>query len=283
MISSLPGEETYVRARVHRGGVMFETYSTNRMTGDPSSLGSRTIAQVLAGDVPTLVPPDLLAEIQDEVRDRPPDDGPNALAPDGYTRLGRAVIDGDRAEVTRLIAAGADLDDDGAHFLDTPLMLALRGRRVEIMQELLAAGADPSKVDLEHGFGGLPGPHLAFIKPLVDAGAPVTGGVIVKAVNYKDRECLELFYAKKPYVRTALKKLIAAVRSIGEANDAIDHGARESADEMYASAPEKVRHAWLISPVELGQMFRHLEMTMSEGKFDTSRWYELVEQFEAVL
>ena len=59
-------------------------------------------------------------------------------------RLHDAIREGDQDAVRRLIAEGADVNGFDTSLYETPLMAALRHRRLEILVSLLAAGADPS-------------------------------------------------------------------------------------------------------------------------------------------
>lgn len=62
---------------------------------------------------------------------------------EAQTGLLEAAVSGDLAAVTRLIAAGADLDQrDGQR--QTPLLLAVAGNHVAVAKALLAAGASPN-------------------------------------------------------------------------------------------------------------------------------------------
>ncbi len=80
-------------------------------------------------------------------------------------------------------------------------------------------------------------------------------------------------------VREALQGLLAAVKSIGDANDAVDHGAHESADAIYASAPVRAREAWALAPDVLSRLLP----SMPAGHFATSRWTQYADAIEAVL
>lgn len=59
-------------------------------------------------------------------------------------RLDAAIRADDRDEVDRLIAAGADVDALDLASFQTPLMTAVELGRLDILVELLAAGADPT-------------------------------------------------------------------------------------------------------------------------------------------
>jgi ankyrin repeat protein len=59
-------------------------------------------------------------------------------------RLHDAIEAGDLALVRRLLAEGADVNGFDTAFFETPLMAALRHRRLEILEALLQAGADPA-------------------------------------------------------------------------------------------------------------------------------------------
>jgi ankyrin repeat protein len=59
-------------------------------------------------------------------------------------RLHDAIQGGDEDEVHRLIAEGADVNGLDTELYETPLMTALRYRRLEILVSLLKAGANPS-------------------------------------------------------------------------------------------------------------------------------------------
>jgi len=59
-------------------------------------------------------------------------------------RLHEAVREGDQDAVRRLVAEGADVNGFDTDRYETPLMAALRHRRLEILVSLLEAGADPS-------------------------------------------------------------------------------------------------------------------------------------------
>ncbi len=59
-------------------------------------------------------------------------------------RLHDAIEAGDLALVRRLLAEGADVNGFDTAFYETPLMAALRHRRLEILEALLQAGANPA-------------------------------------------------------------------------------------------------------------------------------------------
>ena len=59
-------------------------------------------------------------------------------------RLHEAIRDGDQDAVRSLIAEGADVNGFDTDLYETPLMAALRHRRLDILVSLLEAGADPS-------------------------------------------------------------------------------------------------------------------------------------------
>ncbi len=59
-------------------------------------------------------------------------------------RLHEAIEAGNLEAVRRLIAEGADVNGFDTDFYETPLMAALRHRRLEILVALLQAGADPA-------------------------------------------------------------------------------------------------------------------------------------------
>lgn len=59
-------------------------------------------------------------------------------------RLHGAIRQGDQESIRRLIAEGADVNGLDTDLYETPLMTALRHRRLEILVSLLEAGADPS-------------------------------------------------------------------------------------------------------------------------------------------
>ena len=59
-------------------------------------------------------------------------------------RLHDAIREGGQDAVSRLIAEGADVNGFDTDLYETPLMAALRHRRLEILVSLLAAGADPT-------------------------------------------------------------------------------------------------------------------------------------------
>jgi ankyrin repeat protein len=59
-------------------------------------------------------------------------------------QLHEAIREGDEVAVRRLLAEGADVNGFDTAFYETPLMAALRHRRLEILVSLLAAGADPT-------------------------------------------------------------------------------------------------------------------------------------------
>jgi ankyrin repeat protein len=58
--------------------------------------------------------------------------------------LHQAIRDGDDAEIARCIAGGADVNAADTDLYETPLMAALRYRRMEALAKLLEAGADPT-------------------------------------------------------------------------------------------------------------------------------------------
>ncbi len=59
-------------------------------------------------------------------------------------RLHDAIREGDQDAVSRLIAQGADVNGFDTELYETPLMAAVRHRRLDILVSLLAAGADPA-------------------------------------------------------------------------------------------------------------------------------------------
>jgi ankyrin repeat protein len=59
-------------------------------------------------------------------------------------RLHESIQEGDQESVRRLIEEGVDVNGFDTDFYETPLMAALKHRRLEILVSLLEAGADPS-------------------------------------------------------------------------------------------------------------------------------------------
>jgi uncharacterized protein len=59
-------------------------------------------------------------------------------------RLHAAIEQGDQQAVRRLIAEGADVNGFDTEFYETPLMAAIRYRRMEILEALVRAGANPA-------------------------------------------------------------------------------------------------------------------------------------------
>jgi ankyrin repeat protein len=59
-------------------------------------------------------------------------------------QLHKAIEKGDLEAVRRLLAEGADVDGFDTEFYETPLMAALRHRRLEILEALVQAGANPA-------------------------------------------------------------------------------------------------------------------------------------------
>lgn len=224
------GEQCWVEATVHRGGVCFVEITTNPNYGGPAGMGSRTHAQVLAGDVPPGLPPSFVEELQAYVRTLPPDDGPDAWDARGLPLLVVAAAKGDRAEVARLLDAGATIDALGLEPTYGPALAvaAMRGHR-DVVADLIARGALPATT------------------------------------------------------KAALEALLAAVRSIGDANDAADHGAHESSDAIYASAPARARDAWALAPSALARLLPDLAQELSTGAFDTSRWFTFAQRIERLL
>ena len=87
------------------------------------------------------------------------------------------------------------------------------------------------------------------------------------------------------YIRTlvaALEALLAAVRTVGDANDAADHNCNAAADRLIAAAPDRAREAWALAPDALGRVLPMLA-PLGAGTFDTSRWYDIANRIEQVL
>lgn len=89
------------------------------------------------------------------------------------------------------------------------------------------------------------------------------------------------------YVRTlvaALEALLAAVRSIGDAMDAADHGQPEAAARIDAAAPARTREAWALAPDALARVLpEDLVAPLSTGTFELMRWYEIASRIESLL
>lgn len=66
---------------------------------------------------------------------------------DGLTPLMRAAARGDAAQVTALLAGGAEVDAAHAELRLTPLMFAAYGGHDGVVQQLLAKGAKPNLKD----------------------------------------------------------------------------------------------------------------------------------------
>ena len=111
----------------------------------------------------------------------------------GHTALGVATVQGDVEMVNILLAAGAEVDKVGVasqHLKDkhsylydtTPLISAARHRRKDVLEALLAAGADVNGVD-EYGNTALGEAALNRRKDLVDI--LIAAGADVDRPNYK--------------------------------------------------------------------------------------------------
>lgn len=92
-------------------------------------------------------------------------------------RLMAAVIDGDTAEVRRLLAAGAAVDErfpvvNGFNDAHTPLLVAARDGHTEIASALLAAGADVNATEPTFGAVAL---HKAVYNGHVDLTRLIAG------------------------------------------------------------------------------------------------------------
>lgn len=89
------------------------------------------------------------------------------------------------------------------------------------------------------------------------------------------------------YVRTlvaALEALLAAVRSIGDSNDAFDHGQGDAAARILAAAPARTREAWALASDALERVIpEELVKSLSTGSYDPGLWYELANQIELAL
>lgn len=103
---------------------------------------------------------------------------PSAIETARYAGLFAAAARGDAAEITRLAAAGGDLEARDGH-RRTPLHVAAHASRADAMRALVKAGADPNalehdRYDIESIVLGDGGPrHRATLGALVDAGASV--------------------------------------------------------------------------------------------------------------
>lgn len=238
--------------------------TTNPNFGGTHSMGSRTFAQVLAGDVPDDVPADMLAELQDAVRAMSVDDGPDAWDAEGNPRLVVAVRAKDKAAVERLLAAGADVNAPGAYGR-TALQAAAEDRNQELVDLLVAAGARADAIKLTDLFSWR-FKHGDLVKALLAAGARVTGAEIEKASNCEDRASLELFLAARADIRAALEALLAAVTSIG--ND----------------APARCRAAWAMAPNDDLTLALHYQAPeLSAGTVELSKRHSYVEAIEKLL
>ncbi len=95
----------------------------------------------------------------------------------------------------------------------------------------------------------------------------------------------ELVTDVQTYVRTlvgALEALLAAVNSIGEANDAADRGYNEASAKMTAAAPGRAREAWALAPDALSRVLPAL-VPIADGKLEMWPWHDVANRIEQVL
>jgi hypothetical protein len=140
-----------------------------------------------------------------------------------------------------------------------------------VSAEIVPTGVRFTEVDTNPQWGG----HA-------DAGtrtfAQVLAGDVPAIFDVTELPALQGYVRR---VHAALRALLDAVKLIGDANDAIDHG--HSGDEMYARAPVRAREAWAVAPDALSRLLPSLAPMMSKGTFETSRWFQYADAIEAVL
>lgn len=141
------GEQAFVHATVHRGGVVWTMETTNPNFGGLSSIGEQTLDAFVHEAPLRELPEELLAEMRalvDELRAAARADDPNPAAPDGITPLHRAAARNDVAELRRLIALGVDVDERPLGDRPSALERACASLHVEAIDVLLAADAATS-------------------------------------------------------------------------------------------------------------------------------------------
>ncbi len=139
------GEQAFVHAVVHRGGVRWIGETTNPNFGGTHGIGEQTIDEFLRdgplGGLTREEAEPIFRHIATHRRSGEGAPDPNPLNAHGVTPLHERAGDGDLAGVRALLAAGADPD---ARSLGrgTPLHEACERIHVEVVDALLAAGAD---------------------------------------------------------------------------------------------------------------------------------------------
>lgn len=182
------GEDIYLEAIFHRGGVKFTEYTTNPNYGGASDLGEMSYEELFAKG-----PPDAFDAAQREeilrcarARPTPRVDDPDGWDPHGLSWLTRAALKGDAAEVARLLAAGADPHHGGADPKLTPLVAAARNQHLAIVELLLAASAPVDDAELlasAIASGDRAPAALRMIERLLAAGARPDPAALIAAVS----------------------------------------------------------------------------------------------------
>ncbi len=184
---SLPGggQERWLHADVHRGGVIFTEETSNPNYGGLSSRGARSFDDVIANGVPEVREDDARAFIA-YLRACPYAEGdPSAWDPEGVSVLAHAARRGDADEIRDLLARGARADEpcrDGKR----PLPFAVWALALEGIEALVSAGAKVDDALLSHAFWAK-GPddrHAACLSRLVASGARASTELVWRAASF---------------------------------------------------------------------------------------------------
>ncbi|MFO0711642.1 MAG: ankyrin repeat domain-containing protein [Sandaracinus sp.] len=185
---SLPGggQERWLHADVHRGGVIFTEETSNPNHGGLASAGARSFDDVIGHGVPEVSEDDARALIEHlRACPRQPEGDPSAWDPEGVSVLAHAAGRGDADAVRALLARGARADEpcrDGTR----PLSFAVSALGLEAIEALVSAGAKVEDELLSAAFWAK-GPddrRAACLARLAASGARATTELVWRAASF---------------------------------------------------------------------------------------------------
>lgn len=276
-----PGEVVFQEAEVVGYSARFSEITTNPNYGGASDLGTRTLDQLVAGDIPAghhgVIAPGLVAAVKRAIHD---------------SQLLVAIKAGHGSTVRRWLALGATASAP-----------------IEPKFEPMVAGCAEDPIDfslwqLELEIDGAKGPsdkpdkrdkHLVWARRIAAHLVDVVGALDLQNLEVarrfvstvRTRRVKPMQVVRPPTEKSktigALTELLMAVRSIGDANDAFDRGYSEAADRLYGGAPRHAREAWALAPASLATLLPDIADVMSTGEFETTRWNYYADLIAAAL
>ena len=163
----------------------------------------------------------------------------NNMNQDGFTPLVDAVRSNQESLMSRLIAAGADVNIPASATGETPLEAAVSMGYLQMAEELLAAGADINLRNIQSSYTPLMSACISgneeAVKLLLKAGADVNARVIAMGQTLNENALSIALNNNFPQIATLLRQ--AGAEELSEEDSVIDPAAIEEAYKTMAMTP----------------------------------------------